>query len=110
MSNQNPINKTKKNGKFQKGEIHNPNGRPKGSKNKFTAIKEDYVDVFHELQKDRKANLKAFALKNPEKFYDMIVRMMPRDLSVSGGLELNGSLNMGDFQKSYGKYSNRKKR
>lgn len=63
---------------FKKG---NP-GKPKGAVNKTTKlVKEVFADVFNDLQKDKVANLKAWAKKNPTEFYKLSSKLIPLQLS-----------------------------
>ena len=77
--------------KFEKGKSGNPKGRTKGSKNKFTSLKDSFLEVYQmlggteglcEWAEDSKANKKTF--------YQMICRMLPTNVSgeVSGDLKV----------------------
>jgi hypothetical protein len=58
------------------------NGKPKGAINKTTKlVKEVFADVFNDLQKDRTANLKTWAKKNPTEFYKIASKLIPLQLS-----------------------------
>jgi hypothetical protein len=64
----------------------NPNGRPKGSKNEFTTLKEAFIEAFKEIggkdalvqfyKNNRRGNKKAML--------QMIANMLPKDIQVSG--------------------------
>ena len=58
-------------------------GRPKGSKNKFTTLKNSFLKAYQ--AKDGFGGdeaLKLFAKKNPEAFLQMIKSLLPKDLDV----------------------------
>lgn len=64
-------------GKFQPGKSGNPAGRPKGSVNRFTKVKEEFLAAFDEIG-GRKA-LVEWGKANPREFYNLLVRLMPRE-------------------------------
>lgn len=69
---------------LKKGQTNNPNGRPKGRKNKFTkSIKDIFLEVFNELQTDDKANLLYWAKQNPTEFYRLISKMLPKEIEIN---------------------------
>lgn len=83
--------------KFKRGEVRHPNaGRKKGTPNKFTDLKQAFLDVFEKIEeqsaKDEKiSSLYKWAIKNPRNqaiFYQLISRMLPSNVSadVSGDL------------------------
>ena len=66
-------------------------GRAKGSKNKFTNLKQAYLDVFEEIEKEGKKKnpkIKTFfkwATKNDRNqglFYQMVSKMLPTNLTA----------------------------
>ena len=74
-------------------------GRPKGSTNKFTDLKQAYLDVFEKIEKEGRkedGGIKTFfewATKNDKNqgaFYQMIARMLPSnvDADVSGDISV----------------------
>ena len=72
-------------------------GRPKGSTNKFTDLKQAYLDIFEKIEKEgRKENstIKSFFIwvtksdKNQGMFYQMISKMLPSNLTVDGDLNV----------------------
>lgn len=66
--------------KFKEG---NP-GKPKGAKNKITkSVKEMVKAAFDELQNDKKANLVAWAKKNPRDFYTIAAKLIPTELDAN---------------------------
>lgn len=74
--------------KFKKGESGNPAGRAKGSKNKFTNLKESFLKAYEAKDGfggDKK--LKEFAKKHPETFLNMITKLFPKDIKVGGDEE-----------------------
>lgn len=68
---------------FKQGE----GGRPKGSQNQFTKLKEDYLTTFKALGGHKGLTKWAKAdAKNLSLFYQMTTRMFPKDI----GLEVSG--------------------
>ena len=83
-----PVKKSKGTGKklIPKGVSGNPNGRPKGTKNKFTDLKNAFLQVFDKLggvegffQWASKNNL------NKTQFYHMITKLLPKTVDVNAG-------------------------
>ena len=71
----------KKNNKFG-------TGRKKGSKNKFTTLKEAFYEVFNDLGGAN--GMMDWALEDPDNmkcFYQMIAKMLPREVALSAGGE-----------------------
>ncbi|MCK4249481.1 MAG: hypothetical protein KAX15_06850 [Candidatus Omnitrophica bacterium] len=66
-------------------------GRPKGSKNKFTEIKEIIAQTFFDVK--GKDKLKTLASKNDKGFRDLmkdIVYLMPKETKLTGeGMQIN---------------------
>lgn len=88
---------------FKKGEIHSP-GRPKGVPNKFTTLREAFLNAFKEIGGEKAivewletGNL-ILRDKNGEvirivrsgdrrkEFFKMIAQMLPRDVHIAGPL------------------------
>jgi len=72
-------------------------GRPKGSTNKFTDLKQAYLDVFEKIEKEgskKDTATKTFfewATKNDKNqgmFYQMLSKMLPSNVSVDGDLNV----------------------
>ncbi len=74
-------------------------GRPKGSTNKFTDLKQAYLDVFAKIEKsaeNKDEGIKSFygwATKNDKNqgmFYQMLSKMLPSsiDADVSGEIDV----------------------
>lgn len=87
------VKKAKNNGKDFKGRFAEGNkfskGRPRGSINKFTSLKEAFLEAFEELGGAQ--GLLEWAKKNLRtqgQFYQMIARMLPSKTDV----ELNRSI------------------
>lgn len=75
-----PIVKRKGSHLFQPGNRANPNGRPKGSRNKLS---EDFLKDFHNAWKEHgNCALKKMATEKPAEFVKAAVQLMPRDLHV----------------------------
>ena len=67
-------------GRFTEGSSGNPNGRPVGSKNKFTTLKNAFIETFEEL--GGVDNLVEWAKANQTEFYRMVARLMPREIDA----------------------------
>jgi hypothetical protein len=79
------VNNSKRTGKrlFRKGQSGNPNGRPKGSKDKFTELKDAFLSAFDELGGVK--GLVKWAKRsndNTGHFYQMITKLLPRDINL----------------------------
>lgn len=72
-------------GKFLKGRSANPGGVPKGIRQLYCAIKKDFGSAYYKL-----GGLKDFMNwvkkhpRNKEKFYEMLVKMMPKEIIGEG--------------------------
>lgn len=51
-------------------------GRPKGSKNRFTSLKQSFLEAFEELGGTE--GLTEWAKKNKGMFYQMLAKMLPK--------------------------------
>jgi len=65
---------------WEKGQSGNPDGRPRGSKNKFTHLRDEFLAAFEEIG-GRKA-LVQWAQSNPDMFYKLVVQMLPKERTV----------------------------
>ena len=71
-------------------------GRPKGSENKFTNLKQSFLDVFEKIEKESEKNsevksLYKLAIKNDRNqlaFYQIISKMLPSNVTVDGEMKL----------------------
>lgn len=64
-------------------------GRKAGTPNKLTAtVKAAFEEAFALLQDDEEANLVAWAVKNPTEFYKLASKLIPADMNVQGGLQV----------------------
>ena len=75
-----PENNRNSIGRFVEGSSGNPNGRPVGSKNKFTTLKNAFIETFEEL--GGVDNLVEWARANQTEFYRMVARLMPREVEA----------------------------
>lgn len=74
---------------FKKGKVSNPRGRPPGAINQVhKTVKETVLQVFAELQKDPKHNLKKFAKDYPRDFYQIASRLIPTEIRGNLGIEI----------------------
>lgn len=82
---------------FKPGESGNPSGRPKGAKDKFTDLKQAFLDVFEKIETEGQEeggdikSLFEWATKNDRNqgvFYQMISKMLPSnvDADISGDI------------------------
>lgn len=88
----NSVKKTAKKQKRGNPNLPNPGpGRPKGSRNKFTDLKQAYLNVFEKIEKEslkKDSGVKSFfewATKNNRNqgmFYQMISKMLPSNVSM----------------------------
>ena len=72
-------------GRFVKGAVGNPAGRPKGSRNKHQEIKASILDAFHELGGTE--GLVQWVLadatgKRRGDFYRLCVAVLPKDMTI----------------------------
>jgi len=58
-------------------------GRKKGSRNKFTSIKQSFIDVFNKLNPDGEKHLLQFAQENPQEFYKLAAKLLPKEVNES---------------------------
>jgi hypothetical protein len=65
----------------------NPNGRPKGSVNKFTTLKKSFLNVFEQMGGDEA--LLAFAKTHKPLFYQMITKLFPQEVEQIGSVKVN---------------------
>lgn len=66
--------------KFAEG---NP-GRPKGSKNKFTGIKESILNVYQDIGGDKAFAEWASKPQNRGAFYQIAAKLAPKEVQVAG--------------------------
>ena len=72
--------------KFKEG---NP-GRPKGSRDKFTSLKDAFINAFNEVGGERElVRLAKKSERNKAQFFQMITKMLPSsvDMDVKGRIE-----------------------
>ncbi len=70
-------------------------GRQKGTPNKFTNLKQAFLDVFEQIEKESKeSEVKSFyewSIKNDKNrglFYQLISKMLPSNVTIDGDLKL----------------------
>ena len=79
--------KEKKPHRFKKGQSGNPAGRPKGSLNKYTKTKNEFIDIFHKAKGPKRVlNM----IKKDDKILyrfvkDCIIPFMPKEDSTTKG-------------------------
>lgn len=66
-------------------------GRPKGTRNKFTNLRESFLNAFEEIGGEEELANWAMQQRNRAIFYKMIAQMLPRniDVDVSKGITIN---------------------
>ena len=90
---ENPVKQTEK-----KSNLPGPGpGRPKGGQNKFTNLKQSFLDVFEKIEDESKKedspvkSLFTLATKNDRNqlaFYQIISKMLPSNVTVDGEMKL----------------------
>ena len=84
-------------------------GRPTGSKDKFTNLKQAYLGVFDNIEKksqEKESAVKSFfqwATKNDRNqgmFYQMVAKMLPSSVGIDGNIKHEHRLSMNDLKKS----------
>ncbi len=71
-------------------------GRAKGSKNKFTNLKQAFLDVFEQIEKEsiKDNEVKSFfqwSIKNDKNrglFYQLISKMLPSNVTMDGDMQV----------------------
>ena len=65
--------------------LANLTGRKKGSKNKFTSLKQAFLNAFVEMGGERK--LMEWGKENPTEFYRLLAKLLPRQIQLGVTLE-----------------------
>jgi len=75
---------------FEKGKSGNPSGRPAGALNKETKeIKEAYTNLLHGNLHEIQEWINRVAERNPEKAFDMLMKLSPFVLPKKQEMDLN---------------------
>lgn len=83
-------------------------GRAKGSTNKFTNLKQAYLDVYDKIETEAGKNNNIKSLyewatksdRNQGIFYQMISKMLPSNVGIEGNIKHEHRLSMADLKKS----------
>ena len=72
--------------RFKKGEQRPENaGRRAGTPNKFTSLKQSFLNVYDMLGGDDA--LKTWAKKNPGDFFHLLARLLPKQVDITGQID-----------------------
>lgn len=86
------VNNTRKTRNLKPFKPGNP-GRPKGIPNKFTSLKQSFLNAFEKTGGTQ--GLITWVNKNPRnrgEFYKMITKLLPQDTNVSGDVKVDAKL------------------
>lgn len=79
--------------KFKPGQSGNPKGKPVGAVNKENrTVKEAFHEAFDVIQKDPKARLDEWGRENPDKFYALVSKLIPAE--ITGQIQIVPVLNV----------------
>lgn len=72
---------------YAPGQSGNPSGRPVGATNKLNReVKEAMQAAFSELQATPGAKLTDWAKANPGRFYELMVKILPKEIQIDDSL------------------------
>ena len=104
MAKKKPANNRDKQGKFIRGKSGNPTGKQKGTKDKFTELKDSFLEAFDRL--GGVDGLVEWAGKNNLNrghFYQMITKLLPKDINLNPPSDLTFIIGKGYKPKVKGK-------
>jgi len=68
--------------KFVKGQSGNPKGKKKGTKAKFTTLKQAFLDAFEGLGGTKELQRWANDPLNQKDFYQMVAKLLPKEVDL----------------------------
>lgn len=86
-------------GTFGIGNRANPNGRPTGSLNKYTLLKQKILDVFDEVKGKEKLKEMTGSKMGFKQFMSYVVALLPKDLNVDTDLDMKAVIETAGKQK-----------
>ena len=66
---------------FQPGVVSNPNGRPVGSKNKFTKLRDDFMVAYEKM--GGVEELAKWGEAHPGEYYQILSKLFPKDINFN---------------------------
>jgi hypothetical protein len=76
---------------WKKGQSGNPNGRPAGRQDKYTAVRDAFFEVFFELGKP---GLVDFAAKDIAGYYRVCAQLLPKEVDANVNQNNTGSIDL----------------
>ena len=85
--------------KFAKGHAK-VGGCKKGTKQKFTTLKNAFLNVFEKLEEKPETSLYTWAVDNRLEFYQLVSKMLPKEMTIVGDEERPLAVRIIDARKS----------
>ena len=80
--------------KYQKGQSGNPAGKKKGTLNKFTTLKQAFLDTFNSEKMGGQEGMEEVFSKNDytkANFFKIISKMLPSNVDIDVGIKPNAN-------------------